>query len=108
MSSVKIISQKKFNEMCPDGEPDNLWDCKSYVDIKKLKNGLKNDLPKGARINKIYVYLEWSRYFKNIKNIAIPYENPVLSLKTYDGAYFKDGDWVVDYPVGDAIIVINK
>lgn len=116
MSSAKviIITEKEFNEMFADKVgtlmfPDDLWDCMGYVDCKKMRSELKNDLPRGAKIKKVLIHNEPSAGYKNIKNTKIPYAYRLCCSETHDGA-FRDkqlGMWLCNYPVGDAIVVIK-
>jgi hypothetical protein len=86
--------------------PDELWDCKDYVDMEKFRKTIKDKLPKGARIQSILVYTNSSPNFKNIANKLIPYKYEVASHKTADGAFKgKYGITSVLNPLGDAIVV---
>lgn len=86
------------------------WDIDSYVDKKKLRKNIKDQLPKGKKILKVLVAERCNPRYKNVANLLVPYEYPVCAIQTQDGAYYnpKWGNWEVKNPLGDAIIVISN
>jgi len=95
--------------------PAELYDCKHHINMRKFRKNIEEQIPKGSRVLKILINTTNSPNFKNIKNPLLPYKHPVCAEQTTDGAYHKvypDMDyfsmWAVDFPVGDAIIVVSK
>ena len=83
----------------------DLWDCSSLVDMKELRKQFKSQLA-NKRVYKVLIHTDKSKDFKNIRNLSIKYKYACFADKLVDGAYMnKDGYWVYDNPVGDAIIV---
>jgi len=111
MTTIEVINQITFKTTY-EGKvgtlmfPDELWDCKNYVDMEKFRKTIKDKLPKGARIQSILVYTNPSPNFKNIANKDIPYKTAVCVDKTADGAFKgKYGIMSALNPLGDAIVV---
>jgi hypothetical protein len=118
MTTIQVIHNITFDYVSRNESkvgslmfPDELWDCKDCVDIKKFRKNIKDKLPllplpKGARIQSILVYTNSSPHFKNIANKLIPYKYEVGSHKNADGAFVsKCGITSVLNPLGDAIVV---
>ena len=97
--------------------PDDWWNCLNYVDTKRLRRNLKEQsitLPKGSKFLRILVPTTNNPEFQNKRNTNIPYATSVCADRDMDGAYYKSypemnfSMWAVDYPVGNAIIVVSK
>jgi hypothetical protein len=84
--------------------PADYWDCESYADHKTLKQNLGIT----GRILHILVLQKDDPNFRNIPNTAIPYTYPVCVDKDMAGAYLGRYGWVVNHPIGDAIIVTTN
>ena len=97
--------------------PDDWYNCLNYVNTKILRTNLKRqgiNLPKGSKFLKILVPTTDNPEFQNKRNINIRYKVPVCANRDMDGAYYKNypemdfSMWVVDFPIGNAIIVISE
>jgi len=83
---------------------NDYWDCESYADHKALK---KNLGIKGQILH-ILVLQKDDPAFRNIPNTTIPYTYPVCVDRDMAGAYLGRWGWVVNHPIGDAIIVTSN
>ena len=114
MTTIQIISLSAYKEQYANKTgslmfPDEWYDCLHYVDKKKLRTNIKDRLPKGARIMGVIIPTQDNPCFKNVENKSIPYRTPLCASSNQDGAYLgKYGMFVCDYPIGDAIVIINK
>jgi hypothetical protein len=82
-----------------------LTDMTSYFDKAKIKKKLKLT----TTIKYIVVRNIHSHKFFNKSNKFLKYKYPVCSSCNFDGAKLhKPGYYALDYPVGDAFIVINN
>jgi hypothetical protein len=116
MTSIQIISFSAYKEQYANKtdslmSPDEWYwyDCSHYVDKKQLRKNIKDRLPKGARIMGVIIPTQDNPCFKNVENKSIPYRTPLCASINQDGAYIdKYGRYVSDYPIGDAIVIINK
>jgi len=116
--TVKIITrlqyEKEYKNKIKIGLlslPDEWYDCLHHIDIEKMKKNIT--LPKGARVLNVFITTDINSEYENKQNKKIPYYHSVCADRTTDGAYYKKygddfGMWAVDYPVGNAIIVVNK
>ena len=90
---------------------DDYYDAKRLVNTSKLRNNLIEDgfnIIKGSRIIAVLIQTKSHPNFKNKLNNKVPYKYPVCSIKDAEGAYYDDGMYYTDYPLGDVICVFNK
>ena len=94
--------------------PSYWYDCKHHVDTTKLRKIIKDRIPKGVRILHVLIPTENNiNHYRNVINKQVPYKTAVCASQSQDGAYYKTypemnfSMWASDYPVGDAVIVIN-
>ena len=85
----------------------DLWDCVSYVDLKKLRKTLNIK----GKILHILLRRNDDPLFRNIANKDIKYENGVFCDSSMDGAYEYPsermaGMYLTNHPIGDAIVVV--
>jgi hypothetical protein len=118
MTTIQVINKATFEEQYRNQVgsllfPSDWYDCLHYVNTTKLRKNIKDQVPKGARILKVLVPVDTSARYTNVANKQVPYKNPVCADRTQDGAYYKTypemnfAMWASDFPVGDAIVVIN-
>jgi hypothetical protein len=107
--SITVISKAQFanRQELRDGR---LWyDTKDHTDLPKMRKGIQDQLPKGARVLHVFVPCKPNPLYFNRKNTKVPYKTPVCVGKDHDGAYLHlNNYWASDFPVGNAIVVINK
>jgi hypothetical protein len=118
MTTIQVISEATYQEEYRNKVgsmlfPSDWYDCLHYVNTTKLRKNIINQVPKGARFVKVLVPVDTSSRYKNVANRKVPYKIPVCADRTQDGAYYKEypemnfAMWASDFPVGDAIVVIN-
>jgi len=112
MATTTIISKQDYDARLKSKVgtlmfPSELWDCRSYIDKKKLRENIKAQLPPKKRIYKVLVHTFQSPEFKNIANKSILYDTPMVTIERTDGAYLNEklNRHMTDYPIGDAIVV---
>ena len=84
---------------------DDYWDCESYCDHEAIKKrfNIKN------KILHVLVLMRYDPTFRNIANTDISYKYQVFAHRDMAGAYNTDSiHWVVDHPIGDAIIITSN
>ena len=118
MTTIQVINKATFEEQYGNKVgsilfPSDWYDCLSYVNTTKLRKNIKDQVPKGARILGVLVPTTASPTYKNVANKQVPYKTPLCADRNQDGAYYKTypemnfAMWASDFPVGDAIVVIN-
>lgn len=117
MATVEVISKTRYKAEFESRVgtlmfPSDYYNCLHHVDKQKLRKHLGESIPKGRRILAVLVANSSSDSFKNIKNEAIFYKDPVYTDESMDGAYlYPEGIntfvYVTNHPIGDAFVVIN-
>jgi hypothetical protein len=103
--SIMIKSEKEFKEQNKIGGLilySKYYDCKPYVDIKRLRKDFKEELYK-KRIEKVLILTE---NFVKKQNKKIKYDKPLFCEKLEGSIYLEKYKMDVTYhPYGDVIIL---